>query len=746
MFRPLAIVLFVSAASALGAAGRPAAHNASPATAQAALARMPLRFEANQGQFDPAVRYVARAGNYTLLLTANGPVFSIPGSAHAGISLANSNPQAVIEPLDPLAGRTDYFLGHRENWHTGVKNYAKVRYRSVYPGVDLVYYGSRNLLEYDFVLQPGADPAAIAMKFDGPAHVSLSPEGDLVLETAGRKLVQHKPYVYQEDPSGARREVSGAYRLMADGAVKLRLGRYDHSKPLVVDPAIEYCTYLGGPGTDRVNAAKLLPSSFSIALPSGLETGGLLYLAGQTDTGQIPYINGAYNNDYDAGIDNFIQILDTTPSGGFQPVYSSYIGGSGDDVPLGLDVDANGIFYVTGSTTSTDFPMAGNSYQTTGGATNQSCYVYQLNPALYGGISLLYSSYLSGTTGNDSATGIAVDANQNMYMVGTALSSDFPVTVSAYQSALWGDSDVFIAEMNPNSGALLYSSYIGGEDDDYGANILLGPNNLVYFSASTFSTEFAMAGYQYSASPFGGEDVIVGIMDLTQSGLNCLVYATYFGGSKNDAVLGMAFDPNGNVIITGYTISPNFPVTPDAVQHTYGGDTDAWVAVLNPNLPFTQGLLYSSYLGGSSGDTGTSVTSDDAGNIYVAGYTLSPNFPVTNNALQGTWPGGVDLFITEIRRGVSGLNGIVFSTYMGGAANYFPASIAVGADGTMFVTGYGNIGLPTSPASAQGGYAGGVSDGFVLVIGDPPPAGTAAGVPVAKRSVFRQKGGPQPHQ
>jgi len=324
-------------------------------------------------------------------LRRRGPRETIPGAAHVGVSLAHSNRQTVIEPLDLLAGRTDYYLGHRENWHTGVKNYAKVRYRSVYPSVDLVYYGSCNLLEYDFVLQPGADPDAIAMQFDGPAHVSLSPDGDLVLEIAGRKFVQHKPYVYQEGPSGARREVSGAYRLTADGGVKLRLGRYDRSKPLVVDPTIEYCTYIGGPGTDQVNAAKLMPNSFSITLPSGLETGGLLYIVGQTDTGDIPYINGAYNNDYDAGSDNFIQILDTTAAGGFQAVYSSYIGGSGNDIPFGLDVDANGIFYVTGATTSTDFPMAGNSYQTVGGATNQSCYVYQLNPALYGGISLLYS-------------------------------------------------------------------------------------------------------------------------------------------------------------------------------------------------------------------------------------------------------------------------------------------------------------------------------------------------------------------
>ncbi len=744
MFRSFGIVCFVWATSALSAAGRPAAQNTSPATAQAAMARLPLRFEANQGQFDPSVRYLARANGYDLLLTAGGPVFSITGSSPVALSLVNSNPQAAIEPLDPQAGRTDYYIG-RQNWHTGVKNYGRVRYRSVYPGVDLVYYGSHSLLEYDFVLQPGAAPSSIAMKFSAPVHARLSPTGDLIFEAAGQKFVEHAPYIYQEDRSGARREITGGYQLMADGTVKLRLGRYDRARPLVIDPMIEYCTYIGGPGLDQVNAAKLV-TSVNVTLPqSGLETGGLLYIVGQTDSGQIPYINGAYNNDYDALTDMFLQIIDVTNPASPQWVYSSYLGGSGDDIALALDVDANGIFYIAGNTTSSDFPMAGNSYQTTGGATNQGAIIVQLNPALYGGISLLYSSYLSGTTGADGATGIAVDAYQNMYLVGTARSSDFPISLSAYQSALWGDSDVFIAEMNANTGALVYSSYVGGEDEDFGSNILLGPNNLVYFTASTFSTEFAMAGYQYSANPFGGEDAIFGVMDLTQQGLACLIYSTYFGGSENDAVSGLAFDPQGNAILTGYTISPNFPVTPDAVQKTYGGDTDAWVAVFNPNLPFTQGLLYSTYLGGSAGEAGTWVTSDTAGNIYVAGYTLSPNFPVTGNAVQGGWPGGVDMFLTEIKRGVAGAGGLVFSSYIGDTNTYTPTGVGVAADGTTFIVGYGGMGLPTSGASYQGGYAGGPSDGFVVVIGGMPTPAPAA-TPADRRPIPTKRGSSEPRQ
>jgi len=712
MFRLSGLIFLLSAAWALCAAGRPGAREASPEAARAALARLPLRFEANQGQFDPAARFVARGGNYTLLLTPGGPVVAVPGAPKVALALAGSNPHAALEPLDRLPSRTDYYIG-RENWHTGVASYRRVRYRSVYPGIDMVYYGNQSLLEYDFVLQPGADPQAIAMRFNGAAQVGLSPSGDLVLETAGRKIVQRKPYVYQQEPSGARREIAGSYRLMSDGSVKLQLAGYDRGKPLVIDPVLEYCTYIGGTGTDQVNAAKLLPN-------------GRLYIAGQTDSGQIPYINGAFNNDFTGLTDIFVQILDTTPAGGFQQIYSSYIGGANIDIPNAIDVDAKGIMYVAGSTTSTDFPMAGNSYQASGAGTNQAGIVFQLDPSGYGGVSLLYASYLSGTTGNDSINGIAVDANQVMYMIGTARSSDFPVSLSAYQSALWGTQDTFLAQMDPNAGTLGYCSYLGGEDVDDGRVILLGPNNLVYFGASTLSTQFPMAGYNYSATPFGGWDVIIGIMDFTKQGNDSLVFSTYFGGSANDELRGMSFDANGNLALTGYTLSQDFPLTADAMRSTYGGNTNAFVTLLNLALPFQQSLVYSTYLGGTGGDVAYAVQSDAAGNLYAVGYTLSSDFPVTANAVQGAWGGGTDLFVTKFKRGARGAGALIFSTYLGTQADIVPTAMQVGADGTVYVEGFGGVGLPTSPSSYQGGYAGGPSDGFVLVIGDPPGTNSTA--------------------
>ena len=633
MFRTSRSLLFVCLAPALLAAGRPAVRDASVSQAQTALARLPLRFEANQGQFDPSVRYAARAGGYNLLLTQKGAVISLPEARRVSISLLHANPAPAIEPLDPLAARTDYFLGRRPQWHTGVASYSRVRYRSVYPSVDMVYYGNQNQLEYDFLLQPGADAGAIRLEFRGARSLTTTPEGDLVVETGGQRIVQKKPFIYQEEAgASSRREVAGRYVLLGRHTVGLRLDPYDRSRSLVIDPVLVYCSYVGGNGADRINAVKMGP-------------GGRLYIAGQTDTQQIPYIDGAYNNNASGLTDIFLSILDTAPDGTFQPVYFSYLGGANLDIPLAMDVDANGLVYLTGTTTSTNFPMAGNSVQPTGAASTIDAFVVVLSPflldrngqavsGLYGGDALVYSSYLGGTLGNDSGNGIAVGPDGMIYVIGTTRSADFPVTDSAYQAVLWGPQDTFLCKIDRNAASLVYSTYLGGEDADDGRNILVGPNGLVYFASSTLSTEFPMAGFAYFLSNSGGADIIIGVMDMTKQGVDSLVYATYFGGSLNEEVRKIAFDGLGNLLVTGYTLSPDYPVTPDAFQPTYGGNGDAFVAVVNPSNFFGSFLVYSTYVGGAGGEVGYDVMSDSAGSIYLTGYTLSKNFPVTPDAAQ----------------------------------------------------------------------------------------------------------------
>jgi hypothetical protein len=430
----------------------------------------------------------------------------------------------------------------------------------------------------------------------------------------------------------------------------------------------------------------------------------------QTDTNVLP-ANG-YHSDKTGLTDIWVGVLDAN----FGFLYGTYVGGTNLNIPLAMDVDAAGIIYLTGTTTSTDFPVTSGAFQANGAGATIDSFIVKLDPSQSGTDSLLYSSYLGGITGDDIGNGIAVDSKGMAYIVGTTKSSDFPVTANAYAGVAFGTQDAFITKIDTNAGTLVYSTYMGGEDLDYGKAILVAPNGLVYFAASTLSTQFPMAGYSFNGSSFGFQDIIVGVLDVTKSGVDSLVYATYLGGSGNDEVNAMAFDPKGNVIVTGYTLSSDFPMTPDAMQRNYGGNADTFVTVLDPTKPFLSGLVYSTFLGGSHTEVAYGLGADSAGNIYVTGYTLSPDFPVAN-AIQPGWANGIEIFLTKFKPGVPGLGALQYSTYLGLASIYVPTALAVGPDGTAYVGGYGQVGLTqTFNALQAGGYAG-ATDGFLLAVG-----------------------------
>jgi len=695
----LRLALSLSAAVTLAAAPREAAMTQAKAT----LAQTPLRFEANQGQWDPAVLYAARSGGFDLMLTAHGPALTLAGSHRVDISLPNSNPAPTIEAIGKLPTRTDYFVGAREHWHTNIANYSRIRYGAVYPGVDVVYYGRQNQLEFDFVLQPGADPRAIRLRFRGAKHLSITSEGDLAFELGNGRMLQKKPLIYQEDPAtSTRREIRGGYVLVARNALGLRVDGYDRKRPLVIDPTLVYCSYLGGSGSDQINAV-------------AVDSQGHLYVAGSTTTGDLLATNGAYSTTFSSATSIFVAIIDIVPGSGYPILYFTYIGGGGSDIPLSMAVDAEENVYLTGTTTSTSFPMTVNAVQTTGAGGVVAAFVLELNPfGLSGGVSLVYSTFLGGTTGDSSGNGIAVDRNGLIYVIGSTKATDFPLTDSAYQSVTWGLQDAFLCQIDPNAGTLDYSTYLGGELADQGRAIAVAPNGLVYFAVATESTEFPMAGYAYNynlTSPFG---IVIGVMDMTQVGANSLVYATYFGGSDLQEVRGIAFDSAGNLLVTGYTLAKDFPVTPDAFQPKPGGNGDAFVSVVNP-LDWSHFLMYSTYLGGSQGEVAYGIAGDSAGNIYVTGYTLSPDFPTTADGFEPQWGNGIDLFLTKLKPGIPGPGGLQSSTYIGQRGVYSPSGLVLGRDGTIYVVGRGTVGLP-STANALQGFGGGLSDGFIMVL------------------------------
>lgn len=663
------------------------------ATAPTVLARLPLRFEANQGQAPANVRYTARAGAYTLQLTQSGASLFL-GSRRVDMSLPGGNPAPRMDALDPVGARTDYFVGSRDRWRTNVGSYHRVRYSSVYPGVDMVYYGNQSQLEYDFVVAPGADPNAIRMRFKGARNVRISEAGDLLVDD----MVQRRPVVYQQNPS---REIAGRYVLLGRNTVGFRLGEYDKSRELVIDPILTYATYMGGTGGDRINASKLV--------------GNKLYLTGQTTNQDLGSTDGAYKVDHAGLTDIFLAIVDVTPGGNYPLLYMTYFGGSNIDIGLGVDVDPQGFVYLTGSTTSTNFPMAGENVQATGAGTNVASFLVKLHPDFPGTDALWYSTYLAGAAGETIGKGIAVGPDGAAYIIGTTKADDFPVTDNAYQKVRWGPQDVFVSKIDA-FGKLAYSTYIGGENMDDGRAILLGANGLVYITASTLSDYFPMAGF--SAQPFraGAQDVVVDVLDMSKSGEASLVYGTFYGGTGNEEVRGMSFDAQGNIVITGYSLSEDLPVTVDALQPKLAGNGDAFVAVLSPTVPFAQGLRYSTYFGGSNGDVGYNVVADAQGNLAVTGYTLSEDLPVAGAVPQPEWGKGTDLFLARFKPGVGGRGALDFSTFMGATGVYLPTGLSVAQDGTLFLVGYGGSGLPVTDNARQSIFFGGSADGFILAV------------------------------
>jgi hypothetical protein len=682
----------------------PASAAVSTDTVHKLLQDVPIFFEPNQGQWNPRVKFSAHAGNYRLFLTGREALLSYyrPGEAAprlAGVSFLNANPSPEAAGADPLASRSNYFRGRtKAGWRAGVPHYARVMYREVYPGIDVVYYGNRKRLEYDFVLAPGADPRRIRMKFSG-GRLSLTAGGDLVLEDGETRLLQHRPYVYQEDPqSSSRREVSGRYKLLGRNVVGVEVDEYDRSRPLTIDPILVFSSFLGGAGSDAVTAVKV-------------NSEGMVYAIGYTNSADITGTDGAYKPDPAGRQDVFLAKINPAAAGAAALVSFTFFGGSGMDTPAGLALVSKDIVYFAGTTDSTDLPLAICYQRHLAGGTD--AFIVKLDYSFEGTDALFYSTYLGGGD-SDYAVGIGADAQGMAYVIGTTRSDNFPLTDSAYQKVKWGPQDLFIAKLNPDneSSSLIYSTYLGGELTDYAEAIAVRPDGMVYFAAATDSTLFPWAGYSYSHESFGGVDAVVGQMDLTKSGEGSLVYTMYFGGSGFDEPRAIALDPSGKVLVAGYTLSTDLPTTPGAYQHELRGNADVFVARLDLTAPPEGVLSYVTYLGGGGGDVAYGLASDRDGNAYVTGYTLSADFPVTGDAWQPGWGWGVDVFVAKL----DASGALAYSTYLGQTGINAGYGIAAAEGGSIYVGGItARKGVPATSNAFQGAYGGGVSDGFVVV-------------------------------
>lgn len=648
----------------------------------------PLYFELNQGQTDGQVKFLSRGRGYNLFLTPAEAVLTLrrpdtadttdpsnapyvppsrkstrsrpaPERTVLRISLvgASAAPQVVGEDL--LSGKMHYLLGaDRQKWRTDVPLYAKVRYKNVYPGTDLVYYGtSQGDLEYDFVVGPRENPHKIAQKFAGAQSVSLDGSGRLVLRLDRGQVAQYMPVAYQIETNGRRRGVSVRHVLKGPNRdqVGFELGTYDRDKPVVIDPVLVYSTYLGGSNGDGV---------FSISVDSS----GNVYLAGWTDSADFP----TTLNSYRGGVDAFVTKLDSAGN----LVFSTCLGGGNLDWGHSVAVDAAGNVHVVGDTSSGDFPLVNPVQPALSGG--KDAFIVRLNPA---GNSLLYATFLGGS-GDDSAHEVTLDQSGNAYVIGDTKSTNFPLAGAAPLQSLHrgGDGDGFVTKLNAAGTGLVYSTYLGGTGLDYGDSIAVDTAGSAYVTGETSSADLPASAGAYQRTSGGGSDVYVAKLNPSGSGL---AYLTYLGGSANDQSLKLVLDSANNAYVTGATNSVNFP-TRNAFQPTQGGGgDDAFVTKLSAA---GDALVYSTYLGGSGRDGGTGLAVDAQGNAYVGGWLTSADFTVTPNAPQQAPSSGAtspwEAFTTKLSAAGDAL---VYSTYLGGNGQDYGMALGIDAAANAYM-------------------------------------------------------------
>jgi hypothetical protein len=726
--------------------------------------KLPLAFEANVGQVrnqaeregEPRVQFLSRGDGYTLFLTANEAVLALGRENSRGgsqelkdkygtlvarhsalvtdvlrLKLARANSKPCVSGLDELPGQTNYFLGSNpKNWLTEVPSYASVKYQDIYPGVDLVYYGSRRQLEYDFIVSPGANPSAITLDIQGEKKIELDSQGALVLKAQGGEIRLHKPVVYQwsgsigpgAEAGRSRHFIDGRYVLRGRNRVGFDLAPYNPAEPLVIDPLLSYSSYLGGHGSDFASAI-------------AVDSAGNTYITGYTLSADFPTTAGALQTVSAGGAsygDVFVTKLNST---GSSVVYSTYLGGSNDDLGTGIAVDSSGSAYVTGYTRSSNFPTTPGSLRAAlgGGTCGQSpstfpcgdAFIAKLSPA---GNALAYSTYLGGSQ-DDWGFGIAIDSSTNAYVTGYTESTDFPTTSGAFQATSSGGicgadpcPEAFVSKLNANGSALLYSTYLGGTGGR-GYGIAVDGSGSAYVTGSTDSPSFPTTPGAFQTIAGQNGDAFVVKLKPDGSGLT---YSTYLGGTGGDLGTALALDSSGNAYLAGATNSFDFPTTAGAFQAACQGCPndfhDAFVTKLNAA---GSALVYSTFLGGKGDDLAYAIAVDSAGNAYVAGRTLSSDFPTSSpfqSACGGGCSGGLsDAFVTRINAAGSGL---IYSTFLGGSGNDAAYGVALDPSTNAYLTGStGSGNFPTTVGAFQTNW-GGIVDAFVAKLD--PPDGAAA--------------------
>lgn len=678
-----------------------------------------LQFEANQGQSSPEVKFLVHGDNYALWLTPDTALFSLNSNSANGAArqrirmrLLNANPTTSVGGEEPQPGVSNYLIGPSSNWKTGVPNYAKVRYQEIYKGIDLVYHGEGQNLEYDFVVKAGADPNQIRFELGSTSKIDTNSDGDLALGVEGSKAKWERPHAYQQSER-VRQPISASYRLLGDNTVAFEVGPYDHNQSLVIDPSFIY-GQTGGPVDTTTRGTRI-----------AVGDAGSPYIVGSTEDPTYPTTAGAFHRrgpdePFQGGAGQFGHnaiFVTKLAQDGYQYVYSTFISGTPTTctnpkqvqgfiwgaIGEAITIDGNGDAFVAGWTDDQNFPVTTNAYQKKlADPCAENNVIVKLNPK---GSGLIYSTYRGGTFG-DNAYAIDIDKNGNAYITGSTGSTDYPTTPGAFQTKCTPAPypphlcpAAFISKLNPTGSALVYSTYLGSPSasgSNFNRGIAVDGAGDAYVAGVTFANDMPLA-HPFQRTYMGGAEGYIAKLGPLGKGL---VFATYLGGTQDDQIDAIAIDKYGSAFVTGFTLSPDFPLKNAFQSQPGGGFYNAFVTKLSPT---GRSLGYSTYLGGSAQAEGLAIVVDDNDHAIVSGYDHASDYPVTADAFQKKFisdptceqfgfPGCSDAFLTVFTRTGKSL---VYSTLYGGP-NTEAWGVTLGPTQRVYISG-----VTTATANCQ---------------------------------------------
>jgi len=661
--------------------------------------RMSVPFIENRGQLgNKDVSFYAKTFGGTLFVEKDGTlIYNLPFEDKGGIAIKEvfTNKKIKVKGLEPSPTKINYFKGNdKSKWKTNIPSYRSVYLGEVYKGIDLTLRAYGNNVEKLFTVLPEENPDVIKIKVQGAKGLKVNEEGEIEVFTKYATPVKFtKPLAYQM-VENEKKPVEVAYVIYKETTYGFKVGRYDKKRPLIIDPLLA-STFIGGSSKDFVWSMVLdgignvyifsytessdypttsgaydesynggdcdvfvskLDSSLSSLLAStfigggdidygysmALDGSGDVYITGKTKSSDYPTTSGAYDESYNGGDrDVFVSKLDSTLS---SLLASTFIGGGDNDEGHSIALDGSGNAYITGLTESSDYPTTSGAYDESHNA-SQDVFVSKLDSSLG---SLLASTYIGGGN-DDGSTSIAFDGSGNVYVTGSTWSSDYPTTSGAYDESFnGGDYDGFVSKLDSSLSSLLASTFLDGSDGDgYGFRIALDGSENVYVTGETLSSNHPTTSGAYDESHNGNFDDFVSKLDST---LSSLLASTYIGGGAMDWPRSMVLDGSGNVYLTGITKSSDYPTTSGAYDESFNGDIDIYVSKLDSSF---SSLLASTFIGGSDGDGALSITFDGSGNVYVAGWTYSTDYPTTSGSYDESYNGDFDVFVSKLDRCLS---------------------------------------------------------------------------------------------